>query len=308
MKRLFLVAIAIIYVVAGMQGVVASDQCSSNSVCRNMSGSVGTGDIFNVTLSSDVQTSEMSVDVVMPSSFKVTDWSCSRADDANLTVFDVEYPPWTDFYNGSNFSFSVYYRSLANISTKTYYVELYEPNEIYNITNISHSVVHSIDGYGCTLCGHKVLEFTVTDVQANGFTISYKLKAPETTGNYTITGSYYPLGGSTKMIEGDTSINVVEKCLIYKKPGLDSDNDGWTDVEELKAGTDPFDSKDYPTKDVVSKSLIYEKPGLDSDNDGWTDVKELEAGTDPFDSNDHLTKQDIVDVVTEWVQKYFSVP
>jgi len=34
-------------------------------------------------------------------------------------------------------------------------------------------------------------------------------------------------------------------------PDLDSDGDGWTDAEDIAAGTDPFDPNDYPTDPVL---------------------------------------------------------
>ncbi|MGF0068936.1 thrombospondin type 3 repeat-containing protein [Candidatus Spyradosoma sp. SGI.093] len=50
----------------------------------------------------------------------------------------------------------------------------------------------------------------------------------------------------------------------------DTDGDGWTDAEEIIAGTDPLDSADP----------------WDSDGDGIPDFLEFENGTDPLDPND----------------------
>ena len=50
----------------------------------------------------------------------------------------------------------------------------------------------------------------------------------------------------------------------------DTDGDGWTDTEEIIAGTDPLDSADP----------------WDSDGDGIPDFLEFENGTDPLDPND----------------------
>ena len=46
----------------------------------------------------------------------------------------------------------------------------------------------------------------------------------------------------------------------------DDDNDGYPDVIEIRAGTDPLDDKDYPE---------------DSDGDGLSDIEEQVLGTDP---------------------------
>lgn len=55
----------------------------------------------------------------------------------------------------------------------------------------------------------------------------------------------------------------------------DSDNDGWSDVEEIVAGTDPADPTDP----------------WDSDEDGIADYLEFENGTDPLDPNDPPRRQ-----------------
>lgn len=52
---------------------------------------------------------------------------------------------------------------------------------------------------------------------------------------------------------------------------LDSDNDGWSDDDELKYGTNPYDPFDYPILDQ------------DSDGDGLSDTAETTWGTNPFD-------------------------
>ena len=50
----------------------------------------------------------------------------------------------------------------------------------------------------------------------------------------------------------------------------DTDGDGWTDTEEIVAGTNPADETDP----------------WDSDGDGWTDAEEIVAETNPADETD----------------------
>lgn len=51
---------------------------------------------------------------------------------------------------------------------------------------------------------------------------------------------------------------------------IDSDDDGYSDEEEIEAGSDPFDPKSTP---------------LDRDGDGYTNEEELEAGSNPDNLN-----------------------
>jgi hypothetical protein len=58
-------------------------------------------------------------------------------------------------------------------------------------------------------------------------------------------------------------------------PGVDSDNDGLTDDEEIEFGTDPNDP--------------------DTDNDGFYDGDEVELGYDPLDASDHPEVDEVED-------------
>jgi len=64
----------------------------------------------------------------------------------------------------------------------------------------------------------------------------------------------------------------------------DSDNDGFSDLEEQECGTDPLDETDFP--------LDFDNDGLndcvdsDDDNDGFSDEDEGICGTDPLDVQD----------------------
>ena len=85
--------------------------------------------------------------------------------------------------------------------------------------------------------------------------------------------------------DGDSCVNIEDvfprdasECLdfdndtIGDNADLDDDNDGFSDVEEAAAGSDPFDANETPLN-------------LDSDGDGFTNLVEIAAGSDPFDAN-----------------------
>ena len=113
------------------------------------------------------------------------------------------------------------------------------------------------------------------------------------------------------LIIGSLFVQSTFDTLFREDPSKDSDNDGLTDVEEKKIGTDPFDSDtdndglddgeevntepytdpldddtdDDGLTDVEESEIGTDPNSADSDNDGLTDVDEIENGTDPLDSD-----------------------
>jgi hypothetical protein len=78
---------------------------------------------------------------------------------------------------------------------------------------------------------------------------------------------------------GDSGFGVLGSGGEHTGGALDSDDDGWSDISEIMAGTDPMDSRSHPAMIMGS--------ALDSDGDGWTDEAELALGTDPGDPASH---------------------
>ncbi len=52
------------------------------------------------------------------------------------------------------------------------------------------------------------LTFTVTDIAADGFTLTYTLQAPSDEGTYTFSGTYEPMGGTVADVGGETTVQV----------------------------------------------------------------------------------------------------
>lgn len=71
----------------------------------------------------------------------------------------------------------------------------------------------------------------------------------------------------------------------------DSDNDGWTDDEEEKYGTDPYDSDNYPLD--TDDDSIPDSVDEDDDNDGYSD--EMEESYGSFSKNSKSTPLDTDD-------------
>jgi hypothetical protein len=64
----------------------------------------------------------------------------------------------------------------------------------------------------------------------------------------------------------------------------DDDGDGYADVDELSAGTNPLDMGSLPLD--TDGDFISNVSDTDDDNDGFSDIEELEMGTDPLNVND----------------------
>ncbi len=70
--------------------------------------------------------------------------------------------------------------------------------------------------------------------------------------------------------------DVINNPQVYPDPYADYDGDGWSNLEEVRLGYDPFDPNSHPKT---------RRPWVDSDRDGYPDWQEIEAGTDPLDPN-----------------------
>lgn len=69
--------------------------------------------------------------------------------------------------------------------------------------------------------------------------------------------------------------DVINDPRVYPDPNADPDWDGYTNQEELIAGTNPYDP--------ASRPAPRSNPGTrtDTDGDGWPDEEEIRRGTDP---------------------------
>lgn len=90
--------------------------------------------------------------------------------------------------------------------------------------------------------------------------------------NYTVTLTVTDDDGLT---DSDTAT-----VYVYN----DSDNDGWTDEEEDRYGTDPFSPSDFPTD--TDGDYIPNIIDPNDDNDDLNDAEENKIGSDPVNKND----------------------
>lgn len=65
---------------------------------------------------------------------------------------------------------------------------------------------------------------------------------------------------------------------------IDSDNDGYSDYDEGMAGSDPSDPSSYPGSNDSSN---MDPSSMDSDSDGYSDEEENMSGSDPNDSSSY---------------------
>ena len=104
-----------------------------------------------------------------------------------------------------------------------------------------------------------------------GVTVTHSYSEP---GNYTIT---------LTVIDNDGLSNSTSKQIEIQP---DSDNDGWSDQEEIIYKTDPYNASNYP-KDTDS-DRIPDSVDPDDDNDGLNDTLEQEIGSDPENANEYV--------------------
>lgn len=75
--------------------------------------------------------------------------------------------------------------------------------------------------------------------------------------------------------------DMINNPNAHPDPNADPDGDGYTNEEENRYRTDPYDPNSKP--DLGSPT----DPNRDTDGDGWPDATEIERGTDPNDPNSH---------------------
>ena len=78
----------------------------------------------------------------------------------------------------------------------------------------------------------------------------------------------YVLIPFTKQVEVDVIKNYIR---INKRNMTDTDGDGFTNIDEDTAGTNPFDSTSVPV-DTDGDGLADNGVDQDDDNDGFTDM------------------------------------
>ncbi|MCD6572068.1 MAG: right-handed parallel beta-helix repeat-containing protein [Thermoplasmata archaeon] len=109
-------------------------------------------------------------------------------------------------------------------------------------------------------------------------------------GNVTIWTSTIPLsdGYHTLYLRAESNDNKMSDYVTYTftidTSSLDSDKDEWTDNEEKKYGTDPYDPYSYPTDN--DNDHLPDYIDIDDDNDGLLDSQEEFLGTDPKQNNE----------------------
>ena len=126
-----------------------------------------------------------------------------------------------------------------------------------------------------------LLRFIVTDIAADGFTITYYLRASGE-GTYYFSGTYEVLGGAITSIGGDSVIEVVS--------GETVPDDIPDDMEKVVSKYNPdFDWRtETPTKPVVLNAVIN-------------------AVSAYFSTSDESMRQEIIDDVIILVSLYFMV-
>ncbi|WP_366730816.1 hypothetical protein [Thermus scotoductus] len=71
--------------------------------------------------------------------------------------------------------------------------------------------------------------------------------------------------------------DLINNPQAYPDPNGDPDGDGYTNLEEVQQGTDPYDPASRPVRRSPTS------PRVDTDGDGYSDEEEIRKGTNPND-------------------------
>lgn len=71
--------------------------------------------------------------------------------------------------------------------------------------------------------------------------------------------------------------DLINNPQAYPDPNGDPDGDGYTNLEEVQQGTDPYDPASHPVRRSPTS------PRVDTDGDGYSDEEEIRKGTNPND-------------------------
>jgi len=124
-----------------------------------------------------------------------------------------------------------------------------------------------------------------------------------------------PISAFDIIYQDSAIVNVVDNYTdtdgdgIPDSEDIDDDNDGYTDEQEILAGTDPLDPYDYPNGPEIDTDGdgIPDSEDPDDDNDGYTDEDEIAAGTDPKDPDDYPQDGPITPpTISELINSYFQ--
>jgi len=74
--------------------------------------------------------------------------------------------------------------------------------------------------------------------------------------------------------------DVINNPEVHPDPNGDADGDGWTNWEEVKLGTDPYNPNSHPQSGGPTT-------WVDSDGDSYSDAEEIAKGTDPQNPDSH---------------------
>jgi len=166
--------------------------------------------------------------------------------------------------------------SLDIISSKSYAVYVIPNNTKDILGGASYSATANVSGF--SFIDNNTFTITVTgDIGTYvdlSFTNGQKLKLTIANTDTASIPKHVTCAQSTDT-DGDGIMNSED---------LDDDNDGYSDLDEIKAGSNPLDNRDMPLD--TDKDGIPNAFDTDDDNDGISDIDEILHGLNPLNASD----------------------
>ncbi len=229
--------------------------------------------------------------------FTSADWDLPMNGSFSIDVLNLGLNNSGDWYElstvipfNSNQSFQIEFNATGLDLDQEYLLELQLWSTHQNHSLIKHNDYQTIYFNTTSLWGNNASHSSNHEVQMIDGTTDPDLARSRLHGCYWLEFSVIDFKSSPNSLPSGISkrISFGEPC-----PSDDSDNDGWSDSQEILFDSDPDDYSSTPytiySEQIVLYNLLLSRnnqsQNVDSDDDSWSDIDEKLFGSNTSDSN-----------------------